>query len=330
MINRKIRGEIDLLVAQRILTDDAAARLYERYPTGRWDLASLARWLTLLGAVTLGAGALIQCFRLEVWRTLLEAGLLGATVGLIALGRWLGRTRGLKKTQAALELLASFALQGLTVALAVHYSTGSDNWPALVGVAAALAMALAYALGNRLVLIHALVNLFTFFGGETGYVSGWGVYWLGMNYPARFLVAGGAALGVARAHSHLGREDWRSFTRVYLHFGLLVANLSLWFFSVFGWYHGEVRWSGTDGQRIAFSALWALSSVASLWASGRLGVATLRAYGLTFLVIDVYTFYFQFVVAHSIEMWFIHMLLVGGSLVFLALRVERRRRSSAA
>jgi hypothetical protein len=318
-LNDQIASELELLAAQKLLTDDQVARLKERYPTGAWDLVSLARWLTILGAVAAGGGVVVLGTQLQMWRTLLEVSLGAVTVGLIWLGRWLGRSRQMTRTQAALELCASFALQGLTVALAVHYSSGSDNWPGLVGVQAALTGVLAYSLRNRLILIHALCNFFVFFGGETGYLSGWGAYWLGMNYPLRFFAAGLASLVIARLHSR-GGETWRSFSRVYLHFGLLIAHFAMWFFSVFGYFEKDIRWEGTEGQRVAFSIAWAALSAGSLW--------TLRAYGMTFLIINCYTFYFQFVVAHSVPVWFIHLLVVGGSLVFLAIKVEQKRRGS--
>jgi hypothetical protein len=193
-------------------------------------------------------------------------------------------------------------------------------------VHAALAGILAYTLKNRLVLIHALCCLFVFFGGETGYVSSWGAYWLGMNYPLRFFAAGLVSLGVAHLHAR-GGQGWRGFSRVYLHFGLLIAHLAMWFFSVFGYFENDIRWDGTDGERAAFSIAWAVLSAGSLWVGSRIGLSTLRAYGLTFLVINAYTFYFQFVVAHSVEMWWLHLLLVGGSLVFLAVKLEQKRRA---
>ena len=308
-----------------------ATRLRERYPTEPWNLSSLARWLGLLGAITAGAGVLLLGARLQSWRTLLEGTLLGAFVTFLWLGRWLGGARGMTRTRTAVEVVAGFALQGLTLALALHYSTGSKNWPGLVGVDAALLAILAYAVGNRLVLVHALVNFFLFFGGETGYVSGWGMYWLGLTYPVRFFAVGAATLVVARLHGRLVRDAWRAFSRVYLHFGLLAMHLSLWFLAVFGYFtKHDIRWNDTQGERAAFSIAWAALSVGSVWLSGRIGLSTLRAYGVTFLVIDVYTFYFQFVVSRSAVLWWLHLLLVGGSLVLLAVRIERQRRGPAA
>jgi hypothetical protein len=324
-LNDRIAAELDLLAAQRILDDAQVARLKERYPTGRWDLVALARWLTILGTVAAAAGVVLIAAELEARRTLLELTLAATTIGAIELGRRLGR-RGLPRTHAALELGGSFALQGLTVELAVHYASGAHEWPLLVGVQAALAGALAYALANRLILVQALVTAFVFFGGETGYSSAWGAYWLGLTYPVRFLAIGLATLPVALLHARAARATHRGFARVYLHFGLLVAHLACWFLTVFGHFGELLSGHASDGERAAFALAWAAFSTGGIWVGSRIGLGTLRAYGLTFLVIDAYTSYFEFIAASSLEVWWIHLLLAGGTLFALAVRLERRRR----
>lgn len=327
-LNDKIESELRLLAAQRILSDEQVARLCERYPTGRWDLVSLARWLTLLGAVTIGVGVVWLGAQLDAWRSLLELTLAATGGGLLVLARWLGRAKGMTRTQSALELCASFALQGLTTALAIHYSTGSHRWGVLVALQSLLAFALAYALGNRLILIHALLSFSAFLGANSGYDSGWGVYWLQVNYPLRFFTGGLVALLVAHFHGNLRRDAWRSFARVYLHYGLLLAHIALWYAALFGYFEGDQAWSSRAGQRAIFSIVWAALSLASVWAGARMGLATLRTYGFVFFVIDVYTFYCQFVIERSAGLWWLHLLLVGGSLLLLALRVEKRRRQA--
>lgn len=325
-LNRRILAEIDHLVLQGILTPGQAQQIAVRYPTERWDVLVLVRWFTILGALTAGAGLVLLAKDLVNALRLGEIGLAGATVGLIFLARWLTRAKQLEKTGAALEMAAGFALQGLTVLLAIDFSTGSKNWPALVGVQSVLIASLAYLLRNRLVLVHSGVCFFVFFGGETGYVSGWGAYWLSMNYPLRFIAAGLAFLGVAWLHATRLRGAYQSFSRVYAHLGLLIIHLALWFLAVFGYFKEHVRWEGNEGERIGFSVLWAIVSVACLWLAGTLGQRMLRGYGLTFLIINVYTFYFQFVVTHSAEAWWLHLLLVGGTLVWLGSWLERRLR----
>ena len=82
---------------------------------------------------------------------------------------------------------------------------------------------------------------------------------------------------------------------------------------------------GDHRERLAFSLLWALAAAGALAAGIRFGLKLLRGYGLVFLIINVYTFYFQFVVANSADLWFVHMLLVGGSMVVGGLFLERAR-----
>ena len=328
-LNRRIAAELEGLVQQQILSPGEARKIAERYPTTPWDVLVLVRWFTILGAVTAGAGMVILAKEYVNGMRLGELGLLAATVGLIFLGRHLARERDLVKTGAALEMAGGFALQGLTFLLAVDFSTGSKNWPALVGTQAGLLAALAYLLGNRLVLIHAGVCFFVFFGGETGYMSGWGAYWLAMTYPLRFLAMGIVFLVVAWAHATLLRGAYQGFSRVYAHLGLLDIHLALWFLAVFGYFEKEVRWTDNSGERLAFSALWGFVSVACLLLAGTTGQRVLRSYGMTFLVINVYTFYFQFVVANSLEAWWVHLLLVGGSLVWVGFALERRLRRPA-
>ena len=325
-LNRRIAAELDLLVSQQVLTSPQARRITERYPTTPWDILVLVRWFTILGAVTAGAGLVILAHEYVNALRLGEAGLALATVGLIALGRFLSGSRGYVKTGAALEMAGGFALQGLTSLLAIDFSTGSKNWPALIGIQSVLLAALAYALRNRLILIHAGVCFFVFFGGETGYVSGWGAYWLAMTYPIRFLVAGTVFLAVAWLHAMVIEGPYQSFSRVYAHLGLIDIHFSLWFLSVFGYFEKNVTWSNNGGERVAFSLVWGVVSLASFMLAGALGQRILRSYGMTFLVINLYTFYFQFVVAHSVEAWWAHLLLVGGSLVWVGFTLERNLR----
>jgi hypothetical protein len=70
---------------------------------------------------------------------------------------------------------------------------------------------------------------------------------------------------------------------------------------------------------------WWLVSETGLALAGA-GLRLARGYGLTFLIINVSTFYFQFVAANTGEAWFLHLLLVGGSLLGLGVYLERKPR----
>ncbi len=110
---------------------------------------------------------------------------------------------------------------------------------------------------------------------------------------------------------------------MYAHFGLLVIRLALWFLSLFGYFESNITWTDNNAERLLFSFLWGLVSVACIALAGGIGQPVLKSYGITLLVINVYTFYFQFVAAKTAEVWWLHLLLMGGSLVFVGFALEK-------
>ncbi len=54
---------------------------------------------------------------------------------------------------------------------------------------------LAWRMDSRLIWLFALVSLGSWFGTETGYQTHWAYYFLGMNYPLRFVLFGLALVG---------------------------------------------------------------------------------------------------------------------------------------
>jgi len=323
----RIHAEIDGLARLGILYDEQVVQLKERYPTTPWDFMALVRAFSVLGALTAVAGLVVLVRQHLNWWLISESGLALSAVGLFVLGRWLRVRKCMSTTGEVAELIGSMMVQGLMTVLAIHYSTGSNNWPALVGLHTFVLAVLAYALANRLVLWYACINFFFWFGAETGYVAGWGCYWLGMTYPVRFLAAGLGTLLLSWLHARIVRGRWAVFSRVYAHFGLLVTNLALWFLSLYGYYEKYgVRWSDIQNERIFYSLLWAVVAGGCLFAGARWGIRLLRGYGLTFLIINLYTFYFQFVAVNTGRAWFLHLLLTGGSLLWLGLHFERKLR----
>lgn len=325
----RIHAELDSLARLGVLNADQVGQLKERYPTAAWDFMALIRAFSVLGALTAVAGFVVVIREHLNWWLVSELALALSGVGLLVLGHWLRIRKIVPTAGETAQLIGSMAVQGLMTVLAIHYSTGSKNWPGLVGAETLALAALAYAAANRLVLWYACINFFFWFGAQTGYMAGWGCYWLGMTYPVRFLGAGMGTLLLSWLHARIVRGRWAVFSRVYAHFGLLVTNLALWFLSLFGYYERyDSAWSDTQGERLLFSLLWAAVAGGSIFAGARFGVRLLRGYGLTFLIINLYTFYFQFVVARTGEAWFLHLLLSGGSLLWLGMHFERKRRKA--
>lgn len=82
--------------------------------------------------------------------------------------------------------VACLLLCGDVFVIADIFSTDSGNWPPLLLIATAVYFGVAYVHKNTLVLVFALIGLATWFGTQSRHVSGWGAYFLGLNYPMRF------------------------------------------------------------------------------------------------------------------------------------------------
>ena len=299
---RLLRREIDTLRREELLSAAQHQALLDRYPATTWDWSSLGRWFLIFGAISAATGLLTLGSKL--FEPTLENLAIGLGVVIVATfaGAWRLGLRSLVWSGRALELLGGLAIIGLTFTLGVIYSSGSGNWPALLLVDLIILVPLAYALRNVLLLILSVVVFFTWFGGVTGYVSGWGAYFFGMNYPVRFLIAGLLMIGFAWLHrsaetGFLKRYD--GFFKTWLSGGMFFSEMSLWLTSLFGNY-GDI-FSGhleTALELLLFNVLWAGFNVVALLAGARFGLRMLRGYAITFLIIHAYTLYFWHVAEH--------------------------------
>lgn len=331
--NRRVRRELDELLREGLLDETTHGRLRERYPTENWDWRSLGRWLLIFGTISVIAGLAILGrtlfhFTLTKLAVLESVALLTSFVG----AQWLKRARpSLTWTALSLELLGGLVLIGLTFTLGTIYSTGSGNWPALLLIDLILLLGLSYALRNVLLLVLSAVVFFCWFGGFTGYASGWGAYWFGMNYPLRFLAAAVAIIAIAVIHQQSERgplAPFRGFCKVWLSCGLFFAEMALWLLSLFGNFDLETHYRHLTGaaELFLFNGLWAGLNVVLIWLGARLAMRMLTGYGATFLIIQIYTLFF----AHLAEKLglLLSLLIAGGGTLALTFYLEQRRRGN--
>ena len=329
--NRRIRRELTELLREGVLTEALYGQLLDRYPITGWDWRSLGRWFLIFGAISVIAGlALISRTLFEFTLTKLTILLGIAMLAGFSGGQWLKRTRpALVWSGLSLELLGGLLLIGLTFTLGAIYSTGSGNWPALLLIDLLLLIGLSYALRNVLLLVLSAVVFFCWFGGFTGYASGWGAYWFGMNYPLRFLLAAVAMIAIAIIHqqSEAGPlARYRGFCKVWLSAGLFFAEMALWLLALFGNFDLETErwhWAGA-GELILFNALWAGLNIALVWLGARLAMRMLTGYGATFLIILIYTLFFAHLAEHLGLL--LSLLIAGGGALALTFYLEQRRR----
>ncbi|KAJ3571809.1 hypothetical protein NPX13_g5256 [Xylaria arbuscula] len=138
-----------------------------------------------------------------------------------------------------------------------------------------------------------MIVLGIWFGTCTGYARG--TYYLGMDYPLRFVLFGAgliAASGFMRDHP-LTATLWSS-TRTW---GMLYSFIALWILSLFG--NDKLRGNNFLAHgglsRVAFWSIGFLcAAIAAIWHGLRYGDSTTKGFGLTFLGINLYTKFFEF------------------------------------
>ena len=152
---------------------------------------------------------------------------------------------------------------------------------------------LAIKFSSKLVWAFALISLGSWFGTETGYQTDWSHYFLGMNYPLRFVCFG--ALLVAASFlikKTLLFEQFRNLTYI---IGLMYFFISLWILSIFGNFGSLEDWLAVDQIELFY---WGIISVLASLAFMIYGLkkkdAVAREFGIIFLLINLYSRYFEY------------------------------------
>ncbi|KAI0486686.1 hypothetical protein F4859DRAFT_466521 [Xylaria cf. heliscus] len=122
-----------------------------------------------------------------------------------------------------------------------------------------------------------------------------GTYYIGMNYPLRFVLFGAGLVtvsGLLRFQS-LTVKFW-STTRIW---GMLYLFVALWILSLFG--NDNVRGDnliahGGLGRMAFWSAVFLCAAAMAIWHGLRYGDSTTKGFGLAFLGINLYTKFFEF------------------------------------
>ena len=324
-----IRSQIDTLRREGVIDAEQYGALVQRYPASRWDFSSLGRWFLFFGALSAAGGLIVlgsTIFELsmENLATLLSIVTFACFIGGFHLGG-----KGLSWTSRSLELLGGLVLIALTFTLGVIFSSGSGNWPMLLLIDLGILLPLAYWRRNVLLLVLNVIVFFTWFGGVTGYISGWGAYFFGMNYPLRFFVVGLLMVAMSLLHRQAEQDrlrNYEGFFKVWLSGGVFFSEMSLWLMSLFGNF-GRI-WDGhreTEGELVFFGLLWAAFNAILLWLGSRYQLRMLRGYAITFLIIQGYTLYFWKIAQH---LGFVLATFVAGAVTLgLVIHLERNRRA---
>lgn len=193
-------------------------------------------------------------------------------------------------------------------------NTGSGHFSLLFLLSTIIYALLGLWFPSKLVWIFSIASLGFWFGTETGYMSDWGAYFLGMNYPLRFVLFGAVLIGLSfLLKRSLVLSDFHKPTYIS---GLLYLFVSLWILSIFGNYGDMDVWYNIKQYELFhWGLLFALIAIGAIYYGLRQDDYASRSFGITFLFINLYTKYFEyfwdathkavFFIILAVSFWFI-------------------------
>jgi hypothetical protein len=200
------------------------------------------------------------------------------------------------------------------------FDNGSGHYSLLFLLSVFVYGILAYRMESRMIWLFALVSLGSWFGTETGYQTHWSYYFLGMNYPLRFVLFGLMLVGSSYI---LKKQKWfMFFWELTYVVGLLYLFMSLWLLSIFGNLGSIDNW-----LHIKQISLFYWGIISGCVAGGFLfyGLKNqdviAREFGITFLLIFIYTKYFEYFWNHTDKTVFFAIL--GLSFWLIGRKAER-------
>lgn len=177
--------------------------------------------------------------------------------------------------------------------LGLALDTGSGHFSLLFLIATIVYGTIGLLFPSKLIWVFSIITLGAWFGTETGYVSGWGSYYLGMNFPLRFVVFG---IGLTALSFGFGTiEKLKEFQKSTYILGLLYLFIALWILSIFG-NHGEWSvWAETKQiQLLGWGVLFGVFAIGAIIYGLKFDDYTSRSFGITFLFINLYTKFFEY------------------------------------
>lgn len=334
-VNRKaaatLRTAIETWQRSGHLDEQTATALSQDIEVLPFDWKTLAKysfWAALICIVT-SVSALVADEALQkLFQFLFEAPHIVKCLCLSALSGalyWFGAKRRISFPHKIFSNEAILFLGVLTTAGAVYQlgraiDTGSGHFSVLLLLSSLIYGVLGFYLRSTLIWLFALLSLGSWLGAETGYMSGWGAYYLGMNYPLRFVLFGGILTVIALALEH---KTWlKHVFRTTLVMGLSYMFIALWIMSIFGNYGDETSWrSVRQIELFHWSILFALASAAAIYHGLRHDNGITKGFGITFLLINLYTRFFEYFWDTTHKALFFGLLAV--SLWYLGSRAEK-------
>ncbi len=288
-----------------VISEAESQKLSNSYEVTSFDWKRVAKysfWLAISCIIISISSALADQWLIELFKKLFNAPDSVKCIGFAMLSGglyFLGIRRKDQHPDKMYSNEAIFFLGIITTAASIAFlgkaiDTGTGHFSILLLLAAVIYGLLGLWFPSKLVWLFSLLSLGSWFGAETGYASGWGAYYLGMNYPLRFVLFG---LILIFCGSYLFNQwkDKGEFLRTTRAVGLLYLFIALWIMSIFGNYGDPEIWERAKQIKLFhWSILFTAASIGAIYHGVKYDDGMTRGFGLTFIFINLYTRFFEY------------------------------------
>jgi uncharacterized membrane protein len=262
--------------------------------------------------------------KLKVYFALSNVFIATIMAGLATAWFWFVNKRRARYSPFAWEVY--MVLGGLTVLCALVYickdtGFGANNNGMLI-TASALLFLLAASFRSSVLWIGGLLALLSWFGALTSWQSKQDMF-MGLNYPARYTLFGLLVIGASFLLQSI--PSAKRFHRLTYISGLIIFLTSLWAVSVFGNFAHLDEWAKVRQVYVLFyGAIFGVVAAAVFYLGIRYDDDFTRDAGVIYLLLNLYSRYFEFFWDSMNKGLFFLVLAV--SFWFIGRRLEKRRR----
>ena len=290
--------------ANGIITEETATALKDSFSVRQFDFKKLAKysfWISIV-CLIIGVAAIIaddflidliiKFFTSSYMVLCLFFAVLAAVFYFIGLGRRKRKPEKIFNNEAVI-FVGVLSTAASVVYLGFLLDSGSGHFSLLFLLSTLIYGILALLFPSKLVWLFSLISLGSWFGTETGYVSGWGAYFLGMNYPLRFVLFGIVLIGVSFVLKiNVKLSGFHELTYIA---GLLYLFIALWILSIFGNYGDMSSWYDVKQiELLHWGIIFGIAAVGAIAYGLKQDDHVSRSFGITFLFLNLYTKYFEY------------------------------------
>lgn len=290
---------------ENVISSIDADKLNQSFQIRSFDWGRLAKysfWIAIICTVIAVSAILADEFIIDLIECLFHSSgvvpcIIFMVFAIITYGFGLGRRHKYPQNTFSNEAIIFFGV--LFTAVAIGYfgkavDTGSGHYSLLFLLASVIYGALGLWFPSKLVWVFSLLSLGSWFGTETSYLSGGGSYYLGMNFPLRFVGFGLALLLLSLLFYRIKKvSDFAHSTKI---MAMLYLFIALWILSIFGNYGDMHNWwyNSTHTELLIWGILFAVAALVAIVYGLKFDDASARGFGITFLFLNLYTKYFEY------------------------------------